>query len=86
MDNTVISLLFFAISLLFFVFIVAAIVIGGAMILRFYRELADLSSEVQYFRDRLDERNRQLEPCIGFMMEKPDEDEYGMNMRKKGRR
>lgn len=61
------------ISLFIFAFVVAVIVIGGAMVLRLYRELANLHSEMQALRDQLAERDQDLEPCIGFVFEQPDE-------------
>lgn len=77
MDSTMISLL---------LFVFVDLMIGGVLVLRLRRELADLRSKMQYLYDRLDEQDQELQPCIGFVFEKPDEDEYEMGMYRKGRR
>lgn len=74
------------VSLFLFTFVITAIVIGGAMMFRLHRNFADLRSKMQYLYDRLDEQDQELQPCIGFVFEKPDEDEYEMGMYRKGRR
>lgn len=74
------------VSLFLFAFVIAAIVIGGVMMFRLHQDFADLRSKMQYLYDRLDEQDQELQPCIGFVFEKPDEDEYEMGMYRKGRR
>ena len=71
------------ISLLLFAFV--DLVLGGAMVLRLRRELADLRAEVQELRDQLEERDQELEPCIGFVFEQ-SADEYELGVCRKGRR
>jgi len=70
------------ISLLLFAFV--DVMIGGALVLRLRRELADLRAEVQDLRDQLAERDQELEPCIGFVFEQSDE--YELGVCRKGRR
>ena len=51
---------------------------------RIRKEIEALRAEVKELRDKLDERDRELEPCIGFVIYKPDE--YESDVCRKGRR
>lgn len=44
---------------------------------RIRKEIEALRAEVQELRDKLAEREQELEPCIGFVFEQPDEYELG---------
>jgi len=52
---------------------------------RIRKEIEALRAEVKELRDKLDERDRELEPCIGFVFEQ-SADEYELGVCRKGRR
>lgn len=52
---------------------------------RIRKEIAGLRAEVQELRDKLAERERELEPRIGFVFESSDESELDVVCRR-GRR
>lgn len=72
------------ISLFIFTFVIAVIAIVGAKVRRLHHEFANLYFEVQALRDQLAERDRDLEPCIGFVIDQPDE--YELDVCQKRRR
>lgn len=49
---------------------------------RILKEIEALRAEVQELRDKLDEREQELEPCIGFVIDQPDE--YESDVCRKG--
>src|SRR5690606_16311011 len=61
-------------------------VLGGMTVFfrRIRKEIEALRAEVQELRDKLDEREQELEPCIGFVFEQSSEYEDELDMVRRG--